>query len=224
MKPVIGVYLGWIPPEGKQWEPMYRTIRCPGGYQSERTQLCAPTIDRYPGLEDVLSFYPNPLELPFALERRIPLVRADYERDARLLDLPYPNLDVFEYIGRTGGLFSGDPFSICPIVESNEDGSHTYESGLWNIDKEVRDSLNENARLKAIARHNEPTIVTVDDRPLGELSPHFTGLGNAIFNLGVAKVAEDYIRGGQVLISFDTSVNLYAASEFALATKEVISV
>jgi hypothetical protein len=73
MKPVICVYVGWIPPEGKQWEPMYRTMRCSGGYQSDRTELYAPTVERYPGLEMTLSFFAKLLELPYVLERRTPL-------------------------------------------------------------------------------------------------------------------------------------------------------
>ena len=225
MKPVMGVYLGWIPPEGKQWEPMYRTIRCPGGYQSERTQLCAPTIERYPGLEDTLSFYPNPLELPFALERRIPLVREDYEWYARFLNLAYPNMDVFEFAGRTGGFMVADEFSTCPIVEPNADGSYTYESKLRNVDREVRDSLNEATQLKAIARKDEPTIVTADDRPLGELLPHFSYLENEISNPSIVRISEPhYFMGCLTLISFDTPVNLYATRNFALANREAIGV
>jgi hypothetical protein len=225
MKPVIGVYLGWTPPESKQWEPMYRTIRTARGYQSERTQLYAPTIEHYPGLELSLKFHPNPLKLPFALERRIPLNRGDYEWDARFLNLPYPNMDVFEYIGRTGGLMVADGFTVCPIVEANEDGSYSYESGLWNVDKEVRDSLTENVKLEAIARKDELTLVTANDRLLGELSPHFSYLQNEINNLSIIRVSEPhYFLGRLTLISFDTPVNLYTTPNFALATREAIGV
>jgi hypothetical protein len=225
MKPINGVYLGWIPPEGKQWEPMYRTIRCAGGYQSERTQLCAPTIERYPGLEDTLSFYRNPLELPFALERRIPLVREDYEWYSRLLDLHYPNMDVFEFIGRSGGLMVADSFTVCPIVEPNDDGIYTYESLLSNVNKEVRDSLNENAQLQVISRQGEATLVTADGRVLGELSPYFSYLRNDINNFKIVRISErHYFIGHLTLISFDTPVNLYATPNFALATKEAIGV
>jgi hypothetical protein len=225
MKPVMGVYLGWIPPKSKKWEPMYRTMRAAGGYQSERTQLYAQTIERYPGLELSLKFHPNPLKLPFALERRIPLVREDYEWYSRLLNLHYPSMDLFEFVGRTGGLFSGDPFSICPIVEPNEDGIYTYESLLWEVNKEVRDSLSETTQLEAIARYNEPTLVTADGRLLGELSPHFSCLENEIKNLKIVRISEaHYFIGCLTLISFDTPVNAYATSEFALASKEAIGV
>jgi hypothetical protein len=204
---------------------MYRTIRCLGGYQSERTQLYAPTVERYPGLKRTLSFYPNPLELPFALERRTPLVREDYEWDARFLNLPYPNMDVFEYVGRTGGLMVADNFSTCPIVEPNDDGSYTYESSLWKVDTEIRDSLNENAQLQAITRQDEPTLVTADGRLLGELSPHFSYLGNEINNLKVVRISErHYFMGRITLVSFHTPVNLSATPNFALATKEAIGV
>jgi hypothetical protein len=225
MKPINGVYLGWVPPGSKQWEPMYRTIRCAGGYQSERTQLCAPTIERYPGLEDTLKFYRNPLELPFALKRRIPLNREDYEWDARFLNLSYPNMDLFEYIGRTGGLMVADEFTVCPIVEPNDDSGYTYESSLWKVDEKVRDSLNDNVQLRAIARQNEPTLVTADDRVLGELSPHFSYLGNEIKNLNIFRISErHYFMGRITLVSFDTPVNLYATPNFALAKKEAIGV
>jgi hypothetical protein len=225
MKPVIGVYLGWTPPESKQWEPMYRTIRTARGYQSERTQLYAPTVERYPGLELSLKFHPNSLKLPFALETRTPLVREDYEWYSRLLDLPYPNMDVFEFVGRTGGFMVADKFTVCPIVEPNEDGSYTYESKLRVVDREVRDSLNEGTQLKAIARKDEPTLVTADDRPLGELLPHFSYLENEISNPSIVRISEPhYFLGRLTLISFDTPVNLYATYNFALANREAIGV
>jgi hypothetical protein len=225
MKPVIGVYVGWIPPEGKQWEPMYRTVRCPGGYQSDRTELCAPTIERYPGLKSTLSFYPNPLELPYALERRTPLNREDYEWDARFFNLPYPNADIFEFTGRSGGLMVADSFSVCPIVEPNEDGSYTYEVQLREVDKEVRDNFNETMQLKVIAHQNEPTIITADNRHLGELPPPFSYLGEEINNLKVVRISEaHYFMGRSVLVSFDTPVNLYATSNFVMASREAVGV
>jgi hypothetical protein len=231
MKPINGVYLGWIPPHSKSWEPLYRTIRCERGYKSERTGLYAPAIERYPGLALNSDFYPDPLDLPFALERRTPLVRPDYERDARLLNLPYPNPDLFEFIGRTGGLFSGDNFSVCPIVEPNDDGSYSYEFGLWKIDRDVRDGVNENTRLKAIARTNEPTILTADvgeasplgNRPLGEFSPHFTLLGDKILNVKIVRIGRpETFTGSQVVVSFDTPINLYATPAFAVVSEAVM--
>jgi hypothetical protein len=225
MKPVIGVYVGWIPPEGKQWEPMYRTISCPGGYQSDRTELCAPTIERYPGLEFSLKFHPNPLELPFALERRTPLNREDYEWDARFFNLPYPNTDIFEFSGRSGGLMVGDSFSICPIVEPNEDSSYTYEIELWKSDREVCDSLDENTKLKVITHQNEQTIVIADDLHLSELPPYFSYLGEEIDNLKVVRISDaHYFMGRSVLISFDTPVNLYANSNFAIVSRQAVGV
>jgi hypothetical protein len=222
MKPVTGVYLGWIPPHGKFWEPLYRTIRCPGGYKSERTRLYAEEVKRYPGLKEPLDFYPNPLELPFALLTRTPLVRPDYERDASTLNLPYPNLDIFEYIGRTGGLFSGDPFTVCPIVEPNDDGSFSFESLLWKFDPEVRDSLNETSQLKVIVRTGEPPIVSSNDRVLGELLPNFALLEDTIFNVRLVRIGQKhYFGGGEILISFDTSLNLYQTPNFGLTTPEV---
>ncbi len=225
MKPINGVYLGWIPPHSKSWEPLYRTIRCERGYQSERTRLYAPTIERYPGLRLNLDFYPDPMDLPFALERRIPKVRPDYERDARLLNLPYPNPDLFEFIGRTGGLFSGDNFSVCPIVAPNDDGNYSYEFGLWNVDRDVRDNIKENMRLKAISRTNKPTLLTADEQPLGEFSPHFTLLGNDILNVKIVTIGTpENWTGNQVIVSFDTPIDLYATPNFAVVNKEIVNV
>jgi hypothetical protein len=219
MKPVIGVYVGWTPPHGETWEPLYRTMRCPGGYQSDRTVLYDQTLDRYPGLEEVTSFYPDSLRLPFALKRRTPLIRPDYERDAKTLNLPYPIPDLFEYIGRTGGLFSGDPFVICPIVEPNNDNNYSYESLLRKFEPEVRDSLNEDSPLKVILHNRKALITTMDDRVLGEMMPNFGALGEALFNIRIVRIGEKhYFGGGSVLIAFDTPVNLYSAPAFALTT------
>jgi hypothetical protein len=222
MKPIIGVYLGWVPPNGTEWEPMYRTMRCQGGYKSDPTPLRQPTLDRYPGYEEILGFYPDPLELPWALERRTPLVRLDYEMDAKLLGLSYPHLDLFEYIGRTGGLFSGDVFSVCPVIEPNDDDSFSYEATLLKWDREVRDSLSENTQLQAISSEGKSLIVTSDDRILGELGPEYALLGDTIFNVKLIRIGERYeLGGGEVFISFDTPLNLYATPNFVVATLEV---
>jgi hypothetical protein len=225
MKPVIGVYLGWVSPDSHQWEPMYRTVRARDGYKSERTRLYAEAVQRYPGLITALDFHSDSSDLPFALRRRTPLVRPDYERDASTLNLPYPNLDIFEYIGRTGGLFSGDPFIICPFVEPNDDGSFSFESLLWKFDPEVRDALNETSQLKVIVRTGEPPIVTVNERVLGELLPNFALLEDTIFNVRLVRIGDKhYFGGGEILISFDTSLNLYQTPNFALTTPKVASV
>lgn len=222
MKPVIGVYLGWIPPDEKAWEPLYRTVRTNDGYKTEPTQLLAPTIARYPGLKEVLAPPRNPSDLPYTLRKRTPLIRPDYERNARTLNLPYPIVDLFEYIGRTGGQFSGDPFTVCPIVEPDEDGKYTYEFGLWKVDNEVANNLNSSTQFKAIANPPEAPIVTVKERRLGEFSPHFSQLENTISNINLVNIGEqDYSGGGQIIISFDTSTNLYETPSFALASQEV---
>jgi hypothetical protein len=225
MKRITGAYIGWIPPEGKRWEPLYRTIRCEGGYQSDRTWHYAPTIEKYPGLLYSLKFDPDPLDLPFLLERRMPLSREDYEWDARFLKLPYPKLDLFEYIGRTGGLMGVDPYSTCPVIEPNEDGTYTFESMLWKFDVEVRDSLNPDAQIKASIGADYLPIVIADNRKLGDLPPYFAGLGNEIFNLTIVRIAEHhYIFGRPILVSFDTPVNLYHTPNFALAVGELANV
>ncbi|MCY7337513.1 MAG: hypothetical protein LH613_15105 [Chamaesiphon sp.] len=221
MQKINGVYLGWIPPQQEQWEPLFRTIRIPGGFDSEPTRLYAANLERYPGLELALSFHPDPSKLPFALSHRTPLVREDYERNARTLNLSYPNLDLFEYIGRTGGFFSGDSFTVCPIVSPNDDNNYSYESGLRKINSEVANHLNRTSKLKAIASSlGQPTLVTADDRVLGELLPHFTIIKDAVFNIQLANIGEKhYFGGGQVIISFDTNINLYDDPCFALASR-----
>jgi hypothetical protein len=225
MKPVIGVYLGWIPPHSDNWEPLYRTMRVPGGYHSDRTRLYAPTIERYPGLEMVLAHDFDSLELPYLLDKRTPRVRSDYEYDAKLLNLEYPIADLFEYIGRSGGLFSGDDFTICPIVEPNEDGSYSYESMLLEFDPEVRDNLTEASQLKAIFSDGKQPIVTAEDLVLGQFLPHFAYLADSISSVNSIRIAEDhFFLGRQILISFDTPVNLYANSCFNLATEAMLSV
>jgi hypothetical protein len=223
MKPILGVYLGWIPPHGDTWEPLYRTIRLASGYQSDRTQLCALAIERYPGLKEPLDFHPDPLHLPYALMTRIPLNRPDYEYCAKLFNLPYPNLDILECIGRTGGLVSGDPFSTHPIVEMNDDGSYSYESVLWKFDPQVRDSLKETTQLEVSRRSNQIMIVTDDNRELGELLPHFSHIAEAMYNIKVVGIGDQhYFLGRQILISFDTTVNVSAKFQLEETTPEAL--
>jgi len=215
---INGVYLGWIPPMAEQWEPLFRTIRVPGGYSSEPTQLYETNLKRYPGLELGLKFHPDPLKLPFALSHRTPLAREDYERDARLLNLDYPIPDLFEYIGRTGGLYSGDSFTACPIVEPNDRGKYSYESLLGKFDPEIWKEITATSELKSVTIAGKPKIVTADDRVVGSLLPHFDILKDAISNVKLIGIGErHYLGGGDLLVSFDTPVNMYAHSDFAIA-------
>ena len=92
MQAITGVYLGWIPPNGSEWEPLFRTIRVAGGYETVPTRWYALRLAQYPGLELALSLNPNPLDLPYILSRRTPLNRPDYERNSRTLGLPYPKI------------------------------------------------------------------------------------------------------------------------------------
>ena len=220
MQAITGVYLGWIPPNESEWEPLFRTMRVTGGYESIPTRWYAPRLAQYPGLELALSFNRNPLNLPYILSRRTPLVRHDYERDARLLGLNYPITDLFDYIGRTGGLFSGDQFTICPIVEPGDDGTYTYQSLLWKFDPAVRDCLTVGDQLKAVIFEGKSLIVTPDDRVLGELFPHFKILEGAIFNIELVKIGEqDYSGGGSILVSFNTSINISQTAKYKLASE-----
>ena len=217
MQAITGVYLGWIPPNGSEWEPLFRTIRVAGGYETVPTRWYAPRLAQYPGLELSLSLNPNPLDLPYILSRRTPLNRPDYERNSRTLGLSYPNLDLFEYIGRTGGFFSGDPFSVCPIVEPNDDNKYSYEFGLRSVNNEVAKYLNGTTELKAITSIGQSTMITADGQVLGELLPHFELFKNGISNIQLVNIGEDHqFGGGHIIISFDANINLYAHPCFDL--------
>ncbi len=225
MKPINGVYVGWIPPHSHLWEPLYRTVRCDGGYQSQQTKAYTDAIARYPGLKGGLDFRADPLDLPYALSRRTPKVRTDYEQTARLLGLPYPILDLFEYIGRTGGLFSGDSFTVCPVVAPDDNGSYSYsyECVLSGVDPVIRDSLSPDTKLGVAPQLDNATIITADGLFLGRLSPHFSPLYAEIFNPNILKVGQqETIIGSQIVVSFDTPVNLYLAPAFAVVNQEAI--
>ena len=220
MQAISGVYLGWTPPNESRWEPLFRTTRVAGGYQSDPTKWYAPRLAQYPGLELALSFNANPLELPYILSRRTPLNRPDYERNARSLGLPYPNLDLFEYIGRTGGLFSGDPFSVCPIVKPNHNGKYSYECGLEKVNNEVAKYLRATTELKTISAVGVPAIITADGRTLGRMLPHFEPLKNGISNVQLINIGEKHqFGGGHIIVSFDANINLYAYPQFDLVKK-----
>ena len=62
MRTITGVYLGWIPPNESEWEPLFRTVRVAGGYETMPTRWYAPRLEQYPGLELALSFNRNPLD------------------------------------------------------------------------------------------------------------------------------------------------------------------
>lgn len=225
MKPINGVYVGWIPPNSHLWEPLYRTIRDGKQYKNEKTRAYDPTIARYPGLDTALNFKPNPVALPYALERRRPLNRADYEYNAQVWDLRYPIPDVLEYVGRTSGQCSGDPFTICPIVEPNDDGTYSYVCGVWGLDPAIHDTITQNTPLGIVTEAENATCVMADGLFLGRLSPHFTMLSDSIFDLTIVKIARrEGHTGCRIIVSFNTPVDLYATPEFAVVSNEVASV
>ena len=122
-------------------------------------------------------------------------------------------------------LLSGCNCELKDSTITGSDGSYSYESLLWKFDPEVRQSLTTTSQLKAIITNGKPLITTTDERVLGELLPNFIHLGNTIFNVKLIEIGEKhYFGGGDILVSFDTSLNLYITPSFALTNRELASV
>jgi hypothetical protein len=152
---ITGMYLGWIVPDTNKWEALIRLTKSSQGYHLNYTCSYADVISRYKGIarlsakNDIDREYISK-SIPYLFEDRMPRLRVDVERKCELLNLPYPNIDLFAYIARTGGKCLGDSFDICPIVTPNGDGEYElyYLFSAFADFKQYRHSLTLNSKIE----------------------------------------------------------------------------
>ena len=121
---ISGLYVGYKdinPPH--QWYPLALLTWDESGYHFQITQVGFQLLDKYPGFwmsfpecKDGKVYRGN--YLPMVIQKRMPWGREDDQREIEFFfDSSCKQLDGIASLARNGGLRSGDPFDICPMVK-----------------------------------------------------------------------------------------------------------
>jgi hypothetical protein len=90
----------------------------------------------------------------------MPLRREDVRDHCEYMKIDYPDIDKLAYCGRWGGRISGDPFSICPIVEPSEDGDYIFYVDLNGTEDDMQNANN----WQRIRKSTEFLLVETGDK------------------------------------------------------------
>jgi hypothetical protein len=222
---IAGLYLGWVVPADGQWQPLMKTCKTIQGYCASHTRAYQRLASQYKGMAYLLSL-PTvngesiTAEVPDVFSTRMPRLRPDTERECQFLGLSYPNIDHFAFVARTGGAISGDPFDVCPIMELNEKGDYQFYCLLREVNREIRSRLWQQPELLCTFVSEQQTIVTATGSYLGTLPPYLSLLGEAISDIKLVNISNDFYLGDHTLVSVTSQVNIYAEQCFEKAYEE----
>jgi hypothetical protein len=141
---INGLYIGYKdinPPH--QWYPLALLTWDESEYHFQITQIGFQILEKYPGFWMSFpeckngSIYRGKY-LPMVIQKRMPWGREDDKREIEFFfDSNCKQLDGIASLARNGGLRSGDPFDICPLVKPAVD-SNIYQ--LYFSPKIIKDS------------------------------------------------------------------------------------
>lgn len=228
---ITGMYLGWVVPDTARWEALIKLTKSSLGYHLSYTRAYLDVISRYKGIARLSSKNQIDREnicssIPDVFEARMPRLRVDVERMCGLLSLPYPNMDLFAYIARTGGECSGDSFDICPIVMPNADGKYEffYLFSAFEDFKHYRHSLNLESKIEC---DRNQVYLQVDESHrvhFANLPVYFSQLGGSVSKIEIVNIPNHPMLGMGLLAKVTLSVlNPYANPTFALAQEKAIA-
>jgi hypothetical protein len=135
---IEGLYLGWMRKDTHKWEPLLKLMVVEGGYTAEHVGSFKEVSTLYPGYKGILLGFELKgvnKDFPHIFNNRMPLLREDVRSYCEFLKLDYPQIDKMVYVGRRGGRISGDPFSICPIIEPDLVDNYTFYCTLSGVEE-----------------------------------------------------------------------------------------
>jgi hypothetical protein len=135
---ISGLYLGWKRKDTHKWEPLLKLMAVEGGYTAEHIGSFEEISTLYPGYKGILLGFELKgvnKDFPHIFNNRMPLLREDVRSECEFLKLDYPQINKMAYVSRRGGRISGDPFSICPIIEPDAAGNYTFYCTLDEVEE-----------------------------------------------------------------------------------------
>lgn len=228
---VVGMYLGWVVPDTQQWEALIKLTKFSRDYHASYTRAYVELLPRYKGIAELLNIADVNEEyisadIPAVFEARMPRPRVDVGRKCEFLGLPYPDMDLFAYIARTGGKINDDPFNICPILTPSLDGEYEFYCSLaasrefeeyWNL-------LTFESKIESDGRAIYIQVSKSDTIYFADLPEYFTKLGGSIRKIEILNIPNNPLLGMGILTKITLSVlNPYGSRSFELVREKIIA-
>ena len=226
-KTISGLYVGYKdinPPH--QWYPLALLTWDESEYHFQITQIGFQILDKYPGFW--MSF-PECKDgtiyrgqyLPMVIQKRMPWGREDDRREIEFFfDSHCKKLDGIASLARNGGLRSGDPFDICPLVMPISD-SNIYQ--LYFSPKIVKDSseiaktISVETILNYCQENNNSIAILSNESKIAYLHGYFSNLNFIDLSLKIKRNDNEPYLAWRLLIEAELISNdLYKNSCFNL--------
>lgn len=223
---ISGLYVGYKdinPPH--QWYPLALLTWDESGYHFQITQVGFQLLDKYPGFwmsfpecKDGKVYRGN--YLPMVIQKRMPWGREDDRREIEFFfDSSCKQLDGIASLARNGGLRSGDPFDICPMVKPVM-GSNVYQlyfspDVLIHSSETLRTILTETT-LSYLEEDGEMSIF-YENAKIANCPDYLSHLDFTDIKLKIKRNDDKkYLEWRLLIVSYITSDNLYANRCFKL--------
>ena len=226
-KTISGLYVGYKdinPPH--QWYPLALLTWDESEYHFQITQIGFQILDKYPGFW--MSFPEckdgriyRGQHLPMVIQKRMPWGREDDRREIEFFfNSNCKKLDGIASLARNGGLRSGDPFDICPLVMPISD-SNIYQ--LYFSPKIVKDSseiaktISVETILNYCQENNNSIAILSNESKIAYLHGYFSNLNFIDLSLKIKRNDNEPYLAWRLLIEAELISNdLYKNSCFNL--------
>jgi hypothetical protein len=195
---ISGLYLGWKRKDTHKWEPLLKLMVVEGGYTAEHIGSFEEISTLYPGYKGILLGFELKginKNFPHIFNNRMPLLREDVKSECEFLKLDYPQINKMAYVSRYGGRISGDPFSVCPIIEPDPVGNYTFYCTLdeveeieWNKENwdEIRNKTDGFKLVKIGVKYN----LELQGRVLGCLEDYFNLINGEMISIEIVNFTD----------------------------------
>jgi hypothetical protein len=195
---ISGLYLGWMRKDTHKWEPLLKLMVVEGGYTAEHIGSFEEISTLYPGYKGILLGFELKginKDFPHIFNNRMPLLREDVKSECEFLKLDYPQINKMAYVSRYGGRISGDPFSVCPIIEPDPAGNYTFYCTLdeveeieWN--KENWDEIRNQTGGFQVVKVGDKYNLELQSRVLGCLEDYFNLIDGEMISIEIVNFTD----------------------------------
>lgn len=224
---ISGLYVGYKdinPPY--QWYPLALLTWDESEYHFQITQIGFQILEKYPGFWMSFpeckdgSIYRGKY-LPMVIQKRMPWGREDDRREIEFFfDSNCKKLDGIASLARNGGLRSGDPFDICPLLRP-VNNSNVYQlyfapDVLVNASEVLR-TISIKTNLDCVKEKDGKMSIIHENVKIADCPDYLSHLDFTDVNLKIERNDDKkYLEWRLLIVSYITSTNLYTNKCFRL--------
>lgn len=224
---ISGLYVGYKdinPPY--QWYPLALLTWDESEYHFQITQIGFQILDKYPGFwmsfpecKDGTIYRGQ--HLPMVIQKRMPWGREDDRREIEFFfDSNSKKLDGIASLARNGGLRSGDPFDICPLVMPTSDSNiHQlyFSPDVLINSSDILRTISTESTLDCIKEEDGRMSIFYEDIKIANCPDYLNYLNFTDINLKIKRNDDKkYLEWRLLIVSHITSINLYGNKCFEL--------